>query len=79
MVLTVRTPHALHGWWRYSRLTPRLLASTTVIAAGWWIATILRGHRQGFIVVAAVFSGLVLGQLIYGAINGERARRYGCW
>jgi len=29
--------------------------------------------------VAAVFSGLVLGQLVYGAVNAERARRYGCW
>lgn len=31
MVMTARTPRALRGWWRYSRLTPLPLVSTTVI------------------------------------------------
>jgi len=80
MVMTVRAPHALRGWWRYSRLTPLPIASTTIItAAWWWIAAVLPGHRPAFIVVAAVFSELVLRQLVYSAVNSERARRYGCW
>jgi hypothetical protein len=43
-----------------------------------WTVAVLPGHRPGFIVLAAVFSVLVLVQLVYGAVDAERARRYGC-
>ncbi len=71
-------PHTLRGWWRYSRLTFVPLIITAIVALC-LTALAFTEHHAFESVIAALLAVCFLGQLAWGAVNAERARRYGCW
>ena len=71
-------PGAVRGWWRYSKLTMVPFGTTGVLVVLLAVPALVRSD-----VVLAVMAGglgvVWLGYLGWGAVNAERARRFGCW
>jgi len=80
-VVHLRVTHVVSGWRRYSGLVWWQLLSTAVLGGYWWLAAagITGPHTGSAVVLAVAFTVLVVVQLGYGAVNAQRARRYGCW
>jgi hypothetical protein len=71
-------PHWLRGWWRYSRLTGRQLGALTGLAAGTSAGLAVSGGAV-WTFAGVLSAALILGRLLTGAVQAERARRYDCW
>ena len=69
---------ALSRWWRYSQLRLIPFSTGTGVMLCLW-TTALIGRQVFPLVCAAVETALWLAYLSWGAVNAERARRYGCW
>ena len=70
--------HPIRGWWRYSKLRFVPFGTNLIVALCLSVPAFVEHHV--FEVAVVVFLGaLVLAQLAWGAVNAERARRYGCW
>ena len=70
--------HALTGWWRYSQLRLIPFGTGSGVMLCLWTTTVL-GRNLFSLVCAALETTLWLSYLGWGAVNAERARRYGCW
>jgi hypothetical protein len=70
--------HAVRGWWRYSKLTVIPFGPNAVLTFCLWLVA-LANWRPVTVALALVVTTVLLGQLVYGAVHAERARRYGCW
>lgn len=71
-------PHALRGWCRYSKLTFLPFSSAAALVFYEWFSALI-GRDPVRFVLAAGLTVMWLVYLAWGAINAERARRYGCW
>lgn len=71
-------PHSLTGWWRYSQLTVIPLSTSSILTLCLWTTALIERHMFQ-LVCAALQTMLWLAYLGWGAVNAERARRYGCW
>ena len=70
---------AVRGWWRYSRLAATPSITTALLTVCLWVAAVTNSGHSFPLVLAILESLIVVGYLLYGAVNAERARRYGCW
>lgn len=71
-------PVAVRGWWRYSGLRWRPLVAFA--AAGLFLWAVALATRTAVVyLTAGAVTGAELALVTWGAVNAERARRYGCW
>ncbi len=74
----VTFPHATRGWWRYSRLTFMSFGTNAIVALYLFVPAFTE-HNSLMVVIGGLLTVVLLAQLGWGAVNAERARRYGCW
>lgn len=73
-------PHAITGWWRYSRIDGRRLAGYLMAFIVGLGDSVRPGWLQIFgVVLVALAAAVLVFTVVRGAVNAERARRYGCW